>query len=144
MSESNFRVEYRGGMRFEATSPSGHVTVMDAPPEGQHSAGPTPMELLVEALGGCSGMDVVFILRKMRIEVERLEVAIKAQRKETHPKVYETLEVTYRATGVGLKREDFEKAVSMSLEKYCSVAQSISPPTRIEWKCELLSGNALT
>ncbi len=139
MSASVNKVVFCGGMRFEGEGPSGRVTVMDAPPPGQTPAGSAPMELLIQALGGCSGMDVVFILRKMGLEVDRLEITLTAQRRETHPKLYDSVEISYRAKGVGLGMGELEKAVRMSLEKYCSVALSISPPTHIEWNCGLLA-----
>lgn len=107
------------GMRFVAST-GVHSVVMDSSEEGS-AAGPSPMETVMLAAGCCTAMDVVHILRKMRQEPEDLEVRLEAERASEDPKVFAKLRVHYAAAGQDLKEEAVKRAVSLSLERYCSV-----------------------
>jgi len=85
------------------------------------NAGPSPMALVLVALGGCTAMDVISILKKQRQPVKGLEVVVRAERTEDHPKVYAGYEVAYIVRGSGVDPVAVERAVSLSEEKYCSV-----------------------
>jgi putative redox protein len=113
------RVVWQEGLRFEAHAPSGHTLVIDSP--SGTSAGPSPMELVLIALAGCTAMDVISILQKQRQPATGLEVVVKADRAAEHPKVYTGYEVTYLVHGVGVDRAAVERAVALSAGKYCSV-----------------------
>lgn len=111
------------GMRFEATNADGLGVVMDAHPQhGEAAGGPAPMEVLLQALAGCTGMDVIPILEKMRAPVDRFTIEVTADRADTHPKVLTAVHLRYVAAGPGLRVEQVEKAVALSQEKYCSVS----------------------
>lgn len=119
------KVVWHTGMRFVGLGPSGHGVVMDASPNvGGEDSGPRPTELLLFALGGCTGMDVVSILKKMRTPPRKFEVLISAERAPEHPKAVRKVHLTYRAEGV--PEENLRKAAQLSQERYCSVSHSLS------------------
>lgn len=119
------KVIWHEGMRFVGIGPSGHGVLLDAAPDvGGDDSGPRPTELLLFALGGCTGMDIISILRKMRTPPRKFEVVISAERAPAHPKAVRKVHITYRAEGV--PEENLEKAVRLSQERYCSVAHSLS------------------
>jgi putative redox protein len=109
-------------MRFDATTESSPGIVMDATPDhGGTGAGPSPMEAVLMAMAGCTGMDVASLLRKMRVPCEALTIEIEAERAAEHPRVFTKIHVRYVVVGPGLTRDPVEKAVALSLDKYCSV-----------------------
>jgi putative redox protein len=100
-------------------------------------AGPTPMGLLLMAFGGCTGMDVVSILEKMRIEIEGLEIDVKGERSEEHPKTYRSIELVYRISGE-VDEEKAKRAVELSMEKYCSVSAMLKKSAEVNYRVEIL------
>lgn len=117
------RVSWVKDALFMAESGSGHVVVMDGPPEaGGNNLAPRPMEMLLMGLGGCSTFDVVSILRKSRQDVLGCEVEIKAQRAESEPKVFTAIELHFIVRGNNLKENVVKRAVDLSAEKYCSAS----------------------
>jgi putative redox protein len=115
-------IHWTGGMAFEANV-SGHVLKMDAAPAvGGSDEGPRPKELMLAALAGCTGMDVVSILKKMRIEPTDFRVEVQAPVTEEHPKQYSAMHIIYTFVGKGLELEKLEKAVLLSQDKYCGVS----------------------
>jgi putative redox protein len=120
--KSVVNVKWAGKMSFE-TDLYGHKLVMDATPEsGGEDRGTRPKPLQLAALGGCSGMDVVSLLEKMRVEIEAFEMIIEAEMAEEHPKYYTQIHVIYQFKGKDLPMDKLEKVVSMSENKYCGVA----------------------
>jgi len=111
---------------------------MDSRPANVTTAGPTPMELLLQSLAGCTGMDVVFILRKRRLEVEKFEIVVEGIKREEHPQVYEEISLVYRAKGTGITLKVLEKAVSLSQDKYCSISSMLKNSVKLNWKCEII------
>ncbi len=123
---------WQGDMAFAAETPSGHRLVLDAAPEvGGANAGPRPMELVLVALAGCTAMDVVSILRKMREPLAELSVEVEGSRAAEHPKVYTDIAVRYRARGEGLDPEKVGRAVRLSVERYCSVGNMLKRTARL-------------
>ena len=121
------KVEWKGGLRFEGTGPSGHTAVMDASKEiGGEDSGPRPTEMLLFALGGCTGIDVVMLLKKMQQQVSGVTMRISAQRAEQDPKKFTEIHVTYEITGTDLDESKVQRAVTLSSEKYCSVLHSLN------------------
>jgi putative redox protein len=109
-------------MLFDANV-SGHHVMMDSLPAGGGAdEGSRPKELMLAALAGCSGMDVVSILKKMRVEITGLDIRIEANVTEEHPKHYDKMHVIYEFTGSDLPMEQLKKAVDLSQERYCGVA----------------------
>lgn len=124
------KVTWQQGMRFVGVGPSGHAVVMDAGPDvGGNNAGPRPIELLLSALGGCTGMDVISILGKMRTPAKSLEIFVWAERAPDHPKAVRKVRLLFRTEGV--PEENLKKAAQLSLEKYCSVSHSLSSKIEI-------------
>jgi len=110
-------------MRFEGTPESGAAIILDVRPDlGGTGQGPSPMETVLLALGGCTGMDVVSILRKMRAPFEGFEIRITADRAEDHPRVFTRIHLEYVLSGAGLQADQVKRAVVLSQEKYCSVS----------------------
>lgn len=121
------KVRLTQGMQFEGTATSGHTIIMDADDEsGGKNAGSRPMELLLVAFGGCSGMDVISILRKKRQAVTGLETNIKGEKTEDYPKIYKQVHIEYVVKGKGVQKEAVERAIALSLEKYCSVGATLA------------------
>lgn len=116
----NVEVEWSAPMRFVGRSPKGGVAIMES--GGTGAAGPSPMETVLMALAGCSGVDVVGILEKMRVPLQQLRIEVDAERADEHPRVFRTIRVRYVARGDGLTAEQLERAVNLSVDKYCSVA----------------------
>lgn len=111
-----------GNMQFDAVL-SGHHLLMDAMPEnGGSDAGPRPKDLMLASLAGCTGMDVVSILKKMKIEPEQFNIEIEAGLTDEHPKHYIKIHLIYFFKGKGLDEEKIKKAVLLSQEKYCGVS----------------------
>ncbi len=109
-------------MAFE-TEVNGHKLVLDATPEvGGEDRGPRPKPLVMVALAGCTGMDVVSILKKMRVEIEGLEIKVEGNISEEHPKTFTELKLIYEFKGKDLPMDKLKKAVEMSDEKYCGVS----------------------
>lgn len=111
-----------GNMQFDAVL-GGHHLVMDAMPENDgNNAGPRPKELMIASLAGCTGMDVVSILNKMKIYPEQFNIEIEAELTEEHPKHYTKIHLIYLFKGKELDREKIKKAVLLSQDKYCGVS----------------------
>jgi putative redox protein len=99
--------------------------------------GQKPMELLLVALAGCSGVDIAHILRKKRQKVKDIQIEVVGLRGEEHPRVYQRIEILYRVYGRGIKERAVEDAVRLSLDKYCSVYAMIKNSTEINVSFEV-------
>jgi putative redox protein len=114
-------------MQFSGKATSGHTLTMDADDiSGGHNAGFRPMELLLVGFGGCSGMDVISILRKKRQQVTGFEINIKGEKTEDNPKVYKEIHIEYVVKGKGVEKQAVERAIALSLDKYCSVGATLA------------------
>lgn len=114
--------EWNGNMQFEA-SVNGHSLIMDAKEEsGGMNAGPRPKELMLAALAGCTGMDVVAILKKMRVDLKGFNVNVEAELTEAHPKHYESMHIIYEFEGDNLEEDKLKKAIELSQNTYCGVS----------------------
>lgn len=109
-------------MSFESEI-NGHKIIVDAKEEvGGQDRGPRPKPLMLAALGGCTSMDVVSILKKMRVEIKSLNVIVEGELTEEHPRHFSKMHVIYEVEGDNLPLDKIEKAVSLSEEKYCGVS----------------------
>jgi len=114
------QVKLETGMRFDAESGSGHHVTLDASEkDGGQDTGFRPMELLLVGLGGCTGMDVISILRKKRQQVTGYEVHVTGIRAEHHPMVFVEITVEHIVTGYHLQPEAVERAIQLSKQRYC-------------------------
>ena len=123
-----------GGMAFE-TDMDGHKIVVDAYPEfGGENKGPSPKPLVLTSLSGCTGMDVVSLLKKMRVDYENFSIEIEASLTEEHPKYYDKIHVVY---SIKVKSEDegkVKKAVDLSQERYCGVSYMLSQSSELTYE----------
>ncbi|SFB68244.1 putative redox protein [Bosea sp. CRIB-10] len=117
------RAKWVEGMAFMGEAGSGHSVIMDGAPEyGGRNIGIRPMEMLLIGLAGCTGFDVVQILKKGREAVTGCEVEVEAERASEDPKVFTKIHIAYRVSGRGLSQAKAERAVTLSKEKYCSAS----------------------
>lgn len=124
-------LDWQEGMRFR-TELDGFELILDAAGEnGGTNQGPRPKKLVLAALAGCTAMDVISILKKMRITPAAFQVAVSAQLAEEHPKKFTRIMVDYRFSGSDLDREKLLKAITLSEERYCGVSASLKPQVEI-------------
>jgi putative redox protein len=105
--------------------------------DGDGVAGPGPMLTLLMAAAGCSGADVVSILEKMRVTLRSLTVDVTGVRREEHPRRYTEISFRFALSGEGLNQEQAQRAVDLSLQKYCSVVRSLAPDITVRHEIEL-------
>ncbi len=114
------KVTWQGDMSFVGTADSGCEVKLDSSElVGGHDDGFRPTELLAIGIVGCTGMDVISILRKKRVQVDGFEVRVHVEKAEQHPKVFTHLNLEYIFTGKNLNPADLERAIQLSEEKYC-------------------------
>lgn len=115
-------VKLEEGMRFQAVANSERPIILDSSVAGGGSGmGPTPMELVLMGLAGCTAMDVVSILRKKRQDVTDFEIRAHADKSTDHPKVFTSATLEYVVTGRNIDPAAVERAIQLSTETYCSV-----------------------
>ncbi len=128
---------WRGDMSFDIDL-HGHTFVVDADESvGGKDQGPRPKALLLSGLAGCTGMDVVSILGKMQMPFDRFEIRIDGSTTDSHPKVYNAVNVVYRFWGNSLEEDKIEKAVKLSQDKYCGVAETLRQLAELSYTIEL-------
>lgn len=134
------RVKWLDHMSFVGESESGHSIVMDGSPDhGGRNLGVRPMETVLIGLGGCSAFDVMLMLKKSRQNVIDCEVMLDADRADAIPAVFTRIKLTYVVTGVELSEKQVNRAVSLSIEKYCSVTKMLESTAKIEYEVKILS-----
>ncbi len=126
------KVTLVNGMQFVGAADSGHAIVMDAPASSSGgNTGSRPMELLLMAFGGCSGMDVISILRKKKQNVSKFETNVEGEMAEDYPHMYTALHIEYVVTGKNISEEAVKRAIELSLDKYCSVGATLGKAAKI-------------
>jgi putative redox protein len=113
-----------------------HTIRIDTNGELGDDSGPSPKKLLLSSLAGCTGMDVVALLKKMRVKISGFEIDIEADLTEEHPKVYTEIRLVYRFFGADLKREKIEKSVQLSQERYCGVSEMLRTNSPVNYRIE--------
>ena len=130
--KQSITMNWLNNMAFE-TNLNGHKVVIDASEDhGGQNLGPRPKAFMLVALGGCTGMDVVSILNKMRVEYKSLNIVIEGDTADEHPKKFLRMKVIYNFTGENLPMDKIQKAVDLSREKYCGVYASYKDSIDIE------------
>jgi putative redox protein len=113
-----------GNMKFESTNPSGQSLFIDAGAEnGGNNEGYRPKALMLSGLAGCSGLDVAMLIKKMKLEVDTFKIEIDAHLTEEHPKYYDKVTMNFHFYGNNLDENKLQKAVDLSIEKYCGVME---------------------
>ncbi len=120
--KSSIDLKWLGNMTFE-TEVNGHKLVLDVPEKvGGNDKGPRPKPLMLVALAGCTAMDVVSILKKMRVKLEKFNVRTEGEISTEHPKSFKNMKIIYEFTGKNLPIKKLEKAINLSKDKYCAVS----------------------
>lgn len=136
------RAKWVEGMAFMGEAGSGHAVMMDGAPEyGGRNIGIRPMEMLLIGLAGCTGFDVVSILKKGREAVTGCEVEVEAERATTDPKVFTKIHLHYRITGRDLSRAKAERAVTLSKEKYCSASIMLGATAEMSYALDVIDAS---
>jgi putative redox protein len=131
MSKQEIKIDWLENMAFK-TEVNGHEMVIDASSEGGgENRGPRPKPLMLVALAGCTGMDVVSLLKKMRVEVESFSVKVVGNVTEEHPKHFDAMHVIYEFKGKDLPMDKLVKAVTLSDEKYCGVSATLKKGIKV-------------
>lgn len=115
---------WKGNSQFESDNPSGKTLFMDTSEEnGGHNSGLRPKAMMLSSLAGCSGLDVVSILDKMKVQISDFRIDTYGELTDEHPKTYHTVSVEYHFYGDNLDEGKIKKAVDLSIEKYCGVME---------------------
>ena len=134
----NAIVKHTGGLGFIGKGDTNHWVVLDGPTElGGENAGSRPKEILLLALGGCTGADVASLLTKMRVPFRKLEIALAAETATEHPQVFTRIDLTYQLEGDNLDVSKIERAVRLSQDKYCPVSAMLRAAVPIHWTAEV-------
>lgn len=132
---------WKGNMQFDSEV-NGHHVMLDAMVEsGGQNSGVRPKELLLTSLAGCTGMDVISILRKMRQEPTYFNIRVDAELTEEHPKHYTSMNITYEFRGENLDMEKLKKAVKLSQERYCGVSYMFRQIMKLTFDIKILENN---
>ena len=135
----NISVKWIDGMLMVGKSESGHAIVMDGPPEiGGENLGVRPMEMLLLGMAGCTMIDVVSTLKKMREDVVDCQTQVSADRAEEYPKVFTNIHVHFILRGKQLDPSKVDKAIKLSAEKYCSASIMIGKTATITHDYEII------
>ena len=135
----NISVNWVDGMLMVGKSHSGHSITMDGPPEiGGDNLGVRPMEMLLLGVAGCTMIDVVTTLKKMRQELTHCETKVNAKRADDHPKVFTDIHIQFIIKGNALDSKKVEKAIKLSAEKYCSASIMLGKTASITHAFEIL------
>ena len=135
----NISVNWVDGMLMVGKSHSGHSITMDGPPEiGGDNLGVRPMEMLLLGVAGCTMIDVVTTLKKMRQELTHCETKVNAERADDHPKVFTDIHIQFLVKGNSLDSKKVEKAITLSAEKYCSASIMLGKTASISHDFEIL------
>ena len=119
----NISVNWVDGLLMVGKSDSGHTITMDGPPEsGGENLGVRPMEMLLLGVAGCTMIDIVTTLKKMRQDLSHLETKINAERATDNPKVFTDIHIQFILKGQDLDEKKVDKAITLSAEKYCSAS----------------------
>ncbi|PLT30610.1 OsmC family protein [Peribacillus deserti] len=136
-------IKWEGKMAFSGTTPSGHKIHMDAAAEiGGENTGARPTELLLHAVAGCTAIDIVSILKKMRLNLTDLSIDIEGSRAEEHPKRFTGIHIHYSLEG-DLPEDKVARAIKLSKETYCSVSNSLSAEIKVSYDINGIPGSPL-
>ncbi|MCA1594163.1 MAG: OsmC family protein [Acidobacteria bacterium] len=133
-------IQFAGDDLFVGITPSGHAQVLETNSERASAA--TPMELLLLALGSCTGVDVVSILRKKRERVTGYRVEVRGERRDAHPRAYTRMEIHHVVRGRGVSERAVAQAIELSESKYCSVAATLRPGVELVSSYEVIEERA--
>ncbi|NJB71395.1 putative redox protein [Saonia flava] len=128
---NHITTKWLGGMAFESTNTSGNTFKIE---DKEESDGLRPKSLMLSALAGCSGLDVASLIKKMKLEVDTFKIDTIANMTEEHPKHYDAVVVEYHFYGSNLNEERLQRAVNLSVDKYCGVFEMFRQFAKMETK----------
>jgi putative redox protein len=131
-------VNWEKGMAFEANVDGFKIKLDSKDEQGSKKTGPTPKPLMMVALAGCTGMDVVSILEKMRVELKDFTVKVEGDLTEDHPKHFIKMHIIYTFTGKDLPYDKLKKAVELSQERYCGVVASYRKAFDVSYEIKII------
>lgn len=132
---NHISTKWKGGMAFESNNPSGlNFTIDASPDDGGQGAGFRPKALMLSSLAGCSGLDVASLIKKMKLEVDDFHIETIAHLTDEHPKYYDAVVIEYHFHGNKLNEGKLQKAVDLSVEKYCGVMEMFRQFASLEIK----------
>ena len=132
---NHISTKWIGGMAFESNNPSGIDLTIDAgPDDGGEGKGLRPKALMLSGLAGCSGLDVASLIKKMKLEVESFTIETIANLTDEHPKYYDHVVIEYHFHGANLNEDKLQRAVDLSVEKYCGVMEMFRRFAELEIK----------
>jgi putative redox protein len=123
---------WQGGLTFESDNPSGKLVTMDTDVEGEERKGLSPKAMMLSSLAGCSALDVISILDKMNEEIDDFKIEVSGELTDEHPRFYHSVVVDYHFYGTDLNKKKCERAVDLSVEKYCGVMEMFRQFAKIE------------
>jgi putative redox protein len=130
-------VKWAGDMAFEALV-DGHRIMVDSKPEaGRLSMGPRPKPLLMLSLAGCTAMDVISILKKMKVDVKTFSISVEGNITEEHPRQFTSMHLLYEFTGNDLPPDKIKHAIELSQEKYCGVSATLKKAIDISYEIKI-------
>ena len=129
-------VHFAGNDLFIGITPSKHALTLDT--DHERASAPTPMELLLVALGSCTAVDVIGILQKKREDVQDYRVEVSGQRREDHPRSYSKMRIHHLVKGRNIPEKSVAQAIELSETKYCSVAATVRPTVEIVSSFEII------
>lgn len=124
---------WQGGLTFESDNPSGKTVKMDTDIDGQDERfGLSPKAMMLSSLAGCSALDVISTLEKMKVEIDDFKIEISGELTDEHPRYYHSVVVDYHFYGADLNKKKCERAVDLSVEKYCGVMEMFRRFAKVE------------
>lgn len=133
------KVIYIKGLQFRGETSSGHAIIMDGDPEfGGNNTGPRPMELLLLGIGGCSGMDIVSILKKKKQNISGIEINVKGKKASEYPKKFTDIYLEFLIKGKNISEEAVKRAIELSMNKYCSVKATLEGSATIHFTYQII------
>ena len=133
------RITYTSGLQFVAEADSGHAVIMDGEEKfGGRNSGARPMELLLMGIGGCSGMDIVSILKKKKERLTGLDIHVSGTMAEEYPHKYTQIDIEYVVRGRGLSDAAVKRAIQLSMDKYCSVKATLEGVAKIGFSYKIV------
>lgn len=140
MSKSSIQTRWKQNLAFESEI-DGHLIVTDAPVSvGGDDLGASPKKMMMASLSGCTGVDVVSILKKMRVEIDDLVITVDSELTEDMPSMYSSMHITYLFKGKNLDESKLTRAVELSQEKYCGVSMMYGKIMDISWEIKVEDG----
>jgi len=133
-------IEYKGGMKFAADNHRGHITMFDSNSEGAEDSAATPMEVMLQAVAGCTGIDIVLVMTKKRKTISNFKIEINGKRRDEHPRIFSEIDIKYILESPDATEKDFVRAIELSMDKYCGASAVVKGSgAKVTWSHELLS-----